>query len=62
MHRPPMKPGKILTLKQWLTWLRPASDILVGTALLWMLLRWLGDRSPVWAIISFIVVIDTDTQ
>lgn len=57
-----MKPGKTLALKQWLAWLRPASDILVGTALLWILLRWFGDRSPVWAIISFIVVIDTDAQ
>ena len=35
---------------------RYAFDICLGTTFLWFLLRYLGDRNPVWAIISFIVV------
>jgi uncharacterized membrane protein YccC len=41
-------------LSRW----RYASDICLGTTLLWFLLRYLGDTNPVWAIISFIVVTD----
>lgn len=40
--------------------LRYAVDIFLGTAILWVFLRGFGDRNPVWAIISFIVVSDPD--
>lgn len=43
-----------------ITSLRHASDIFLGTLLLWVILRAVGDRNPVWAIISFIVVSDPD--
>lgn len=40
--------------------LRYAIDVLLGTLIIWLLLRGIGDRNPVWAIISFIVVSDPD--
>lgn len=40
--------------------LRHASDIFWGTLVLWVVLRGIGDRNPIWAIISFIVVSDPD--
>jgi uncharacterized membrane protein YccC len=42
--------------------LRHAFDIFLGTLFLWVFLRGIGDRNPVWAIISFIVVSDPDLQ
>jgi fusaric acid resistance family protein len=41
---------------------RYASDILLGTTLLWFLFRYLGDTNPVWAIISFTVVTDPNIE
>jgi uncharacterized membrane protein YccC len=40
--------------------LRHAVDIFLGTSILWVCLREIGDRNPVWAIVSFIVVSDPD--
>lgn len=42
--------------------LRYAVDIFLGTAILWVFLRGIGDRNPVWAIISCIVVSDPDLR
>lgn len=41
---------------------RYAFDIGLGTTFLWFLLRYLGDRNPVWAIISFIVASDPSVE
>jgi uncharacterized membrane protein YgaE (UPF0421/DUF939 family) len=41
---------------------RYAFDICLGTTFLWFLLRYLGDRNPVWAIISFIIVSDPSIE
>ena len=38
--------------------LRYPTDVLLGTLILWVVLRGLGDNNPVWAIISCIVVSD----
>lgn len=51
-----------LSLFQRVEGLRCALDILLGTLLLWIFLRGIGDRNPVWAIISFIVVSDPDLR
>ena len=40
--------------------LRHAADIFLGTLILWVALRGLGDRNPLWAIFSFIIVSDPD--
>ena len=42
--------------------LRYPTDVLLGTLILWVVLRGLGDSNPVWAIISFIVVSDRDVH
>jgi Fusaric acid resistance protein-like len=52
------KPDKLKNLSRF----RYAFDVLLGTAFLWFLLRYLGDRNPVWAIISFIVVSDPSIE
>lgn len=44
------------------TSLRHASDIFLGTLILWVVLRGFGDRNPLWAIFSFIVVSDPDVH
>jgi uncharacterized membrane protein YgaE (UPF0421/DUF939 family) len=41
---------------------RYASDICLGTTLLWFLWRYLGDTIPVWGIVSFIVVTDPSIE
>jgi hypothetical protein len=52
----------------WLARLRHAqglhypTNVLLGTLILWVVLRGLGDSNPVWAIISFIVVSDRDVR
>ena len=38
------------------------TNVLLGTLILWVVLRGLGDSNPVWAIISFIVVSDRDVH
>lgn len=40
--------------------LRYATDVFLGTLIIWISLRGIGDRNPVWAIISFVVVSDPD--
>ncbi len=45
-----------------ITSLRHATDIFLGTLFLWVILRGLGDRNPLWAIISFIVISDPDVH
>ncbi len=45
-----------------ITNLNHALEIFLGTLLLWVCLRGLGDRNPAWAIISFIVVSDPDVR
>ncbi|WNZ27263.1 FUSC family protein [Leptolyngbya sp. NK1-12] len=45
-----------------ITSLNHAIEIFLGTLLLWVGLRGIGDRNPVWAIISFIVVSDPDVR
>ena len=42
--------------------LRYPTDVLLGTLILWVVLRGLGDSHPVWAIISCIVVSDRDVR
>jgi hypothetical protein len=42
--------------------LRYPTDVLLGTLILWVVLRGLGDSNLVWAIISFIVVSDWDVR
>ena len=42
--------------------LRYPTNVLLGTLILWVVLRGLGDSNPVWAIISFIVVSDRDVR
>jgi hypothetical protein len=52
----------------WLALLRHAqglrypTDVLLGTLILWVVLRGLGDSKPVWAIIAFIMVSDRDVH
>lgn len=41
---------------------RYATDVLLGTLIIWISLRGIGDKNPVWAIISFIVVSDPDLR
>jgi uncharacterized membrane protein YccC len=43
-------------LPQDLGGLHYAVRILLGTGLVWLLLRWIGDLNPIWAVISVIVV------
>lgn len=49
-----------LSLLRHVKGLRYATDIFLGTLILWVSLRGIGDRNPVWAIISFVVVSDPD--
>lgn len=49
-----------LSLFRSITGLRYAIDVFLGTLLIWLTFRSLGDRNPVWAIISLIVVCDPD--
>lgn len=51
-----MKLSRLCNIKS----LRHATDIFLGTLFLWITLRGLGDRNPLWAIISFVVVSDPD--
>ena len=44
------------------TGLHYAVRIFVGTAALWILLRWAGDANPIWAVISLIVVIEPKVE
>jgi uncharacterized membrane protein YgaE (UPF0421/DUF939 family) len=38
-----------------------AVRILVGTTVVWLVLRWVGDVNPVWAVISLIMVTEPQT-
>ena len=53
-----LSPDKLKNLSRF----RYAFDICLGTTFLWFLLRYLGDRNPVWAIISYIVVSDPSIE
>ena len=51
-----------LSLLRYERSLRYPTDVFLGTLILWVILRGIGDSNPVWAIISFIVVSDRDLR
>jgi len=58
--------GLIATLDRWLKgdWLgiRFAVNVFIGTTILWLLLRFLADASPIWAIASMIAASDPQVK
>lgn len=57
-----MRSPFLLSLLRRVKGLHYATEVFLGTLILWVFLRGIGDRNPVWAIISFVVVCDPDLR